>query len=125
MTTPTRSLAQRQEALRLANHIRTYRADLKRDIKQGTMLVSTILKDPPAEVLTMKVWALLLAMPKVGRTKANKWLSKSRVSYSKTIEGLSDRQRRELLVLLAAQEPASTRFDRRALPRHQSERLAA
>jgi len=39
-------------------------------------------------------------MPMIGRVKANAMLRRANVSPSKTIAGLSDRQRRELLALL-------------------------
>lgn len=94
---PIRSLRQRREALDLANSIRTYRADLKRDIKAEKVSVAELLTDPPREICTMKVYDLLLAMPKVGRVKANKALQRSRTSPSKTVEGLSSRQRFEIL----------------------------
>lgn len=101
-TTPQRSLEQRQAALDRANEIRKFRAQLKRDIKAGRKCAVDLLTDPPAEVETMKVFEVLLALPKVGRTKAGKLLNVVRASPSKTIGGLSARQRNELVTLLAA-----------------------
>jgi hypothetical protein len=43
---------------------------------------------------------MLLAVPKYGRVKANKVLQQCRISPSKTIGGLSERQRTELVGLL-------------------------
>jgi hypothetical protein len=43
---------------------------------------------------------MLLAVPKVGRVKANKVLNLCRISPSKTIGGLSERQRTELVELM-------------------------
>jgi hypothetical protein len=43
---------------------------------------------------------MLLAVPKYGRVKANKILQTCRISPSKTIGGLSDRQRAELVGML-------------------------
>ena len=43
---------------------------------------------------------MLLAVPKYGRVKANKMLQTCRISPSKTIGGLSERQRTELVWLL-------------------------
>jgi hypothetical protein len=97
---PERSLAQRLAALERANEIRTYRAQLKRDVTAGKRSVRDVLLFPEDEVETMKVVDLLVAVPKVGRVKANKWLSRTRVSPSKTIGGMSERQRRELLALV-------------------------
>lgn len=99
MTTvaPERSYKQRMAALQRANAIRTRRAELKRDAKAGRVDLLEVLAAPPAEVETMKVFDLLLARPGFGRVKVNKILSKAQVSPSKTVGGLSDRQRRELV----------------------------
>ena len=43
---------------------------------------------------------MLMAVPKFGRVKAARFLSQCRISPSKTIAGLSDRQRQELVNLL-------------------------
>ena len=43
---------------------------------------------------------MLLAVPKYGRVKVNKILVHCRISPSKTIGGLSERQRSELVSLL-------------------------
>lgn len=88
------------EALKRANHIRTKRAQLKKDLKAGKVRVHTLLIDPPEYVLTAKVFDLLLAVPKLGRVKVNRMLNHCRISPSKTIGGLSERQRGELVSLL-------------------------
>lgn len=97
---PERSLTQRMDALAEANRIRSYRGDLKRDLKAGRRQVAGVLLRPPAEVETMKVFDLLLATPKLGRVKVNKALRKCRIAPSKTVGGLSPRQRAELVAAL-------------------------
>ena len=94
---PERSLDQRMEALRRANDIRSKRAQLKRDLKAGKVKIQTLLLDPPAYVQTAKVFDMLLAVPKYGRVKTNRILNTCRISPSKTIGGLSERQRAELV----------------------------
>lgn len=94
---PERSLDQRMEALRRANNIRTKRAQLKRDLKGGKVNIHTLLLDPPDYVETAKVFDMLLAVPKYGRVKTNRILNQCRISPSKTIGGLSQRQRKELV----------------------------
>ena len=98
--TPARSLDQRMEALQRANVIRIARAQLKRDLKSGSASISALLSDPPEWVLTAKVFDLLLAVPKYGRVKVNRILTQCRISPSKTIGGLSERQRNELVSYL-------------------------
>ncbi len=97
---PERSLHQRMDALKRANEIRTRRAQLKRDLKGGRVSIDGLLLTPPDFLATAKVFDLLLAVPKYGRVKANKVLHTCRISPSKTIGGLSERQRTELVSLL-------------------------
>ena len=97
---PERSLDQRMEALKRANEIRTARAQLKRDLKSGRARIHDLLLEPPEYVETAKVFDMLLAVPKYGRVKVNKVLQLCRISPSKTIGGLSQRQRTELVSML-------------------------
>jgi hypothetical protein len=99
-TTPERSLNQRMDALARANEIRIRRAQLKRDLKAGRHSIRSLLLDPPEYVETAKVFDMLLAVPKYGRVKVNKILAHCRIAPSKTIGGLSERQRSELVQLL-------------------------
>ena len=99
---PERSLTQRMDALKRANEIRTQRARLKRDLKAGREQIHGLLLDPPEYLLTAKVFDLLLAVPKYGRVKVNRILTHCRISPSKTIGGLSERQRNELVAFLRA-----------------------
>ena len=97
---PERSLVQRMEALQRANDIRTRRASLKRDLKAGRVSIHLLLMEPPDYIETAKVFDMLLAVPKYGRVKVNKVLQVCRISPSKTIGGLSERQRAELISML-------------------------
>lgn len=97
---PQRDLAQRMDALVRANEIRTYRAGKKIDLKRGRVRVTDLLAGRDPQLESMKVFDLLIAAPKVGRVKANKLLNTARVSPSKTIGGLSPRQRAEILTLI-------------------------
>ena len=97
---PERSLDQRMEALRRANDIRSKRAQLKRDLKASKVKIQTLLMDPPEYVQTAKVIDMLMAVPKYGRVKTNRILNQCRISPSKTIGGLSERQRAELVAQL-------------------------
>lgn len=99
-TAPERSLTQRMDALQRANEIRTRRAKLKKDLKAARVSIAKVLLDPPDYVETAKVLDMLLAVPKYGRVKANKVLTQCRISPSKTIGGLSERQRTELVAML-------------------------
>jgi hypothetical protein len=96
---PVRSLDQRMDALKRANDVRVKRAKLKKDLKDGRARIEVILGNPPEYVETAKVIDILMAVPKFGRVKAARFLNQCRISQSKTVGGLSDRQRTELIDL--------------------------
>lgn len=95
--TPVRTLAQRLDALGKANEIRSRRARLKKDLKKGVKQINEILADPPEFIRTAKVVDVLLAVPNCGKVKSAKVLNHCRISSNKTVGGLSERQRRELI----------------------------
>lgn len=84
------------EALREATRVRVVRSKAKQRIKEKPKLALWILLDPPADFQTMKAVDLLLAVPQVGQRKVEKTFHRSRISLSKSLGGLTDRQRREL-----------------------------
>ena len=96
---PLRSHDQRMDALRRANDVRVRRAQLKKDLKDGRVQIEEILNDPPEYVSTAKVFDMLMAVPKFGRVKAARFLNQCRISQAKTVGGLSERQRAELIGL--------------------------
>lgn len=104
---PERSFAQRMEALKTANRIRTLRKERKHDLKAGRVRFEELIMDPPEELLTAKVFDLLVQVPKIGRVKANRILVSTRISPSKTVGGLSERQRRELAQLAVGRRSVS------------------
>jgi S13-like H2TH domain len=97
---PGRSPEQRLHALGVANSIRTARAELKRELKTGDAFIVDVIADPPDCARTAKIYDLLLALPKVGPSKASRILAHCRIARSKTLAGLSERQRSQLLELL-------------------------
>jgi hypothetical protein len=98
---PDRSLAQRMAALEKGNVHRVRRAQLKRDVKAGRVLFADVLLEPiPEHLASMKLVDLMLAVPKVGRVKTNRIMSRVVVSPSKTLGGLSERQRTEIVSMV-------------------------
>jgi S13-like protein len=87
------------DALKRANDVRVRRAKLKKDLKDGRIRIQAILTAPPEFVETAKVIDILMAVPKFGRVKAARFLNTCRISQSKTVGGLSERQRTELIDL--------------------------
>lgn len=120
---PDRSLEQRLAALERANAVRTHRKQLKRDLKAGRVAWSDVLDDD--DVQTMRVIDLLLNVPKFGRVKVNRILSLARVSPTKTVGGLTARQRVELVELVRAFTPAGGRSTGWPYPRPIDSRTSA
>jgi hypothetical protein len=82
--------------------VRSRRAALKADLKRGDASIRDVLVAPPEFLLTAKVVDLLMAAPKCGRVKSARIMEQCRISPSKTIGGLSERQRTELLTYFGA-----------------------
>ena len=98
---PPRSREQRLRALAKANDVRLARAQLKRQLSAGSLELAELLAGPPPCAETAKLRDLLLAVPRMGPAKVRRTLTHCRIAESKTVAGLSDRQRAELIELLS------------------------
>jgi hypothetical protein len=98
--THSRQLERRITALNKANKVRIARARLKRQLRDGDACIEQILAAPPACVSTATVLELLLAVPRIGPTRAGRLLTSARVSEAKRIGALSERQQAQLIDLL-------------------------
>ena len=97
---PKRSADQRREALAQANQVRTKRAQLKTELKCGRVSIVELIADPPPYLASAKMMELLRALPGYGPIKATRLLERCQVSLTKTVGGLSERQRTELVRVL-------------------------
>jgi S13-like H2TH domain len=88
---------QRLQALRKANEIRASRAQLKKDLATGRVLIHDVLTTPPEFVQAERISVLLLAVPGYGPVCVSKLLAKARISESRRLAALTERQRGELL----------------------------
>lgn len=92
-----RSQQQRLDALRKANEIRSCRSQLKKDIAAGTFNIVDLLASPPEFAESERLVVLLSAVPGYGPTRVSKLLLKTKISESKRLAGLTERQRAELI----------------------------
>ncbi len=90
---------QRAAALEKAAAARRVRAELKDRLKRGGTNLKQVLEDAESnEILgKMKVSALLEALPKVGKVKAQEIMTELEIAPTRRLRGLGDRQRRALL----------------------------
>jgi hypothetical protein len=93
------SREQRLRALERANEVRSARARLKRELAAGTVELVQVLAAPPACMRTARVRDVLVVLPKIGSVKAGRILARCGIAPAKTLAGLSDRQRGELIKL--------------------------
>lgn len=84
---------QKLMALERANHVRTWRAQLKRDIRDGLVDWRDIVRNPPQEAHTMLLLDVLKAARRVGAVSANAALRRAKASPTLTLEQMTDRQR--------------------------------
>ena len=96
---PGRSREQRLRALAQANQVRTARAELKRELASGKIELVEILADPPPCARTARVRDLLVVLPRIGSVRAGRILAHCGIAHSKTLAGLTERQRGELIKL--------------------------
>lgn len=73
------------------------RAQLKRDLKAGRVSIVELIAQPPAYLTSAKVMELLRALPGLGPIKATRLLESCQVSLTKSVAGLTARQRSELI----------------------------
>ena len=92
-----RSQQQRLEALRKANEIRARRSKLKKDLATGKAQIHKIIANPPDYARAERLTVLLLALHGYGPARVNKLLLRTKISESKRLGGLTDRQRTELI----------------------------
>jgi len=93
---PACSAQRRLVSLARANEVRVERAHLKRALAAGSVTFAEVLANPPACARTAKVGDLLLSVPGIGPAKSDRALARCRIANTKTIGGLSDRQRAAL-----------------------------
>lgn len=93
---------QHMQALELANRVRLARATLKRRVGTGELTAAEVIVTCPWEAESMPIMDLLMSQRRWGRTRCRKFLTSIRMSETKTVGSLTDRQRRTLAALLSA-----------------------
>ena len=99
MALPQLTPEQRAAALEKAAQARKVRAELKDKLKRGATDLPEVLNlaDEDEIIGKMKVSALLEALPKVGKVKAQEIMTDLEIAQTRRLRGLGDRQRRALL----------------------------
>jgi CheY-like chemotaxis protein len=102
----------RMTALRHANQVRSARAKLKQDVREGNVRLEQILATDADYLASAEVFDLLVAVPNIGPVKAGRLITTARISPAKTAGELSKRQRDSLIELLTRYRVAATEIAR-------------
>jgi DNA uptake protein ComE-like DNA-binding protein len=95
---PALSADQRQAALEKAAAARKARAELKEQLKMGSLRLEDLLGRAERDevVAKMKVLAVLESLPGVGKVKARRIMDEVGISDNRRLHGLGEQQRRKL-----------------------------
>jgi hypothetical protein len=93
---------QHLQALQRANRVRLARAELKRRISEGEVTAAEVILTAPWEAGSMAIGDVLMSQRRWGGTRCRKFLAMFRISETKTIGSLTERQRRALAAQLSA-----------------------
>ena len=84
---------QHMRALDRANQVRLARAELKREIADGSRTVADVVLESPWESESMTIADLLMSQHRWGRTRCRRFLAQMPMSETKTIGSMTQRQR--------------------------------
>jgi hypothetical protein len=98
MAVPELTPEERQQALEKAKAARIKRAQVREDLKNGTLTLKDVLamKDDPI-VGRMKASTLIETLPGYGKAKAEKIMKELDIAESRRLKGLGERQQKALL----------------------------
>jgi hypothetical protein len=80
-------------ALDRANQVRLARAELKREIAEGSRTVADVVAECPWESKSMTISDLLMSQHRWGRTRCRRFLATVQMHENKTIGSMTERQR--------------------------------
>jgi len=98
MALPQLTEEQRRQALEKAAEARRKRAEIKQQLKNGTLTLPQVLSQPENETIgKMKVASVLESLPGVGKVRARKLMERLDISSTRRIRGLGGKQKEALL----------------------------
>ena len=96
-TPPQLTPEQRAAALEKAAAARAARAEVKNQLKIGSMTLAEALASTSSTVGKLKVVSMLESLPGVGKVKARKIMDEIGIADNRRIQGLGSQQRQALL----------------------------
>ena len=99
-TPPQLTPEQRAAALEKAAAARAARAEVKNQLKIGSMTINEALASTSSTVGKLKVVSLLESLPGVGKVKARKIMDEIGIADNRRVQGLGAQQKQALLAQL-------------------------
>lgn len=98
MSLPHLTQEEKLDALKKAQEMRSKRAELRVQLKQGNLSLQEILEKADDEVIgRMRVTYLLQSLPQVGKVTSEKVMREIGINENRRVQGLGTRQKDELL----------------------------
>jgi len=95
---PKLSLDEKKLALKKAQEVRSQRAKIRQNLKNGKTTIMEVLANINDDVIAkMRVVYLLESLPRIGKIKTQKIMSDIGIDETRRIQGLGNRQKQALI----------------------------
>jgi hypothetical protein len=103
MALPKLSLEEKRNALKKAQEVRSKRAKIRQNLKNGKTNILEVLANINDDVVAkMRVVYLLESLPRIGKIKTKKIMNDIGIDETRRIQGLGNRQRQALIERLGS-----------------------
>lgn len=103
MALPTLSLEEKKKALKKAQEVRSKRAKIRQNLKNGKTNIREVLANINDDVVAkMRVIYLLESLPRIGKVKTKKIMTEIGIDETRRIQGLGNRQKQALIERLGS-----------------------
>jgi len=103
MALPTLSLEEKKKALKKAQEVRSKRAKIRQNLKNGKTTIREVLANINDDVVAkMRVVYLLESLPRIGKVKTKKIMTDIGIDETRRIQGLGNRQKQALIERLGS-----------------------
>lgn len=103
MALPKLSLEEKRKALKKAQDVRSKRAKIRQNLKNGKTNILEVLANINDDVVAkMRVVYLLESLPRIGKVKTKKIMNDIGIDETRRIQGLGNRQKQALIERLGS-----------------------
>ena len=103
MALPKLSLEEKRKALKKAQEVRSKRAKIRQNLKNGKTNILEVLANINDDVVAkMRVVYLLESLPRIGKVKTKKIMNDIGIDETRRLQGLGNRQKQALIERLGS-----------------------